>query len=69
MQLMKGSLPRLYIDNQLKWEKEGHVDYNLAFGYAIGHGFHLTQENNFKNVYIEKDIATQRPLFRIGFLL
>lgn len=56
-----------YIDNQLKWEKESHADYNLALGYDIGHGFHLTQENNFKNVYIEKGLEHSALYSGIGF--
>jgi hypothetical protein len=56
-----------YIDNQLKWEKEGHVDFNLAFGYALGHGFHLTQENNYKNVYIEKTLEHSALYSGLGF--
>jgi len=56
-----------YINNQLNWEKEGKVDYNLAFGYALRHGFHLTQENNFKNVYVEKELEHSALYSGLGF--
>lgn len=63
----EGEFAPLYIDNQLKWGKEGHVDYNLALGYAIGYGFHLTQENNFGNVYIEKELQHSALYSGVGF--
>lgn len=63
----EGEFAPIYVNNQLKWEKEGHVDYNLAFGYAIGHGFHLTQENNFRNVYVEKELENSALYSGLGF--
>ena len=57
----------VYINNELNWDKESKVDYNLAFGYAIGHGFHLTQENNFRNVYIEKNLVHSALYSGLGF--
>lgn len=56
-----------YFNNQLKWEKEGHFDCNLAFGYALGNGFHLTQENTFKNVYIERKLVQNALYSGLGF--
>ena len=56
-----------YVNNQLNWEKEGKVDYNPAFGYALSHGFHITQENNFKNVYVEKELEHSALYSGLGF--
>jgi hypothetical protein len=63
----EGEFAPTYVNNQLKWEKEGKVDYNLALGYAIGHGFHLTQENNIKNVYVEKELEHSALYSGLGF--
>ncbi|MEK7719395.1 MAG: hypothetical protein AAB347_07275 [Bacteroidota bacterium] len=63
----EGEFAPTYVNNKLKWEKEGHVDFNLAFGYAIGHGFHLTQENNFRNVYVEKELEHSALYSGLGF--
>lgn len=57
----------VYTNNEINWDKENKADYNLAFGYAIGHGFHLTQENNFKNVYMEKGLAHSAIYSGLGF--
>jgi hypothetical protein len=56
-----------YSNNELFWDKENKLDYNLAFGYALGNKFHLTQENNFKNVYLEKDLAHSALYSGVGF--
>lgn len=42
--------------NKLEWEKENKLHYNLAFGYALGPKFHITQENAFNNVYVNNEL-------------
>ena len=56
-----------YENNRLTWEKEGKVDYNLAFGYALSPRFHLTQENNLKNVYVGKELEHSALYSGLGF--
>jgi hypothetical protein len=56
-----------YVNNKLTWEKEGKVDYNLSFGYNIGHGIHLTQENNLKNVFVSKELEHSALYSGLGF--
>jgi hypothetical protein len=57
----------IYLSNELNWEKESKVDYNLSFGFALKHGFHLTQENNFKDVYVEKELLHSALYSGLGF--
>lgn len=57
----------VYVNNSLTWEKESKLDYHLAFGYALGHGFHLTQENYFRNLYLEKELAHNALYSGLGF--
>lgn len=63
----EGEFAPNYVNNQLKWEKESHVDYNLSFGYALGHRFHFTQENDFKNVFVEKELEHSALYSGMGF--
>jgi len=46
-----------YQNSNLSWAKEGKNDFNLSFGFGLGRGFHLTQENNFKNVFFDNKLA------------
>ncbi len=57
----------VYVNNKLNWEKESKVDYNLSIGYAIGSGFHLTQENNIKNVYVANQLEHSALYSGLGF--
>lgn len=56
-----------YVNNKLDWEKEGKIDYHLALGYDLGHGFHLTQENIVKNVYADKKLEHSALYSGVGF--
>lgn len=56
-----------YENKRLHWEKEQKISYNLAFGYNIGNGFHLTQENNFNNVYVERELEHNALYSGLGF--
>lgn len=57
----------VYLNNRLNWEKVGNVDYYLALGYDLGKGFHLTEENIIKNVYIEKELEHSALFAGLGF--
>ena len=56
-----------YINNSLSWAKEGKNDFNLSFGYAVGQGFHLTQENNIKNVFFDNKLEHSALYSGVGF--
>ena len=43
------------------------MDGNLAFGYALGRGLHLTQENSFKNVYVGNELEHSALYSGLGF--
>lgn len=48
--------PAYDVNNKLNWEKENKLEYYLAFGYGLSPKFHITLENAFKNVYVDKEL-------------
>lgn len=56
-----------YVNNELEWEKEKKLDGYLAFAYSFNTSFHLTQENAFKNVFLENELAHSALYSGLGF--
>lgn len=56
-----------YKDNKLIWEKEGKSDFLFALCYYLGNGFHLTQENDLKNVFLDNRLAHSALYSGAGF--
>lgn len=53
--------------NEKEWEKETKNEYNLAFGYSLSPGFHLTQENAFNNVFEDGSLLHSSIYSGVGF--
>ena len=59
--------PAYDANNKLDWEKENKLEYYLAFGYGLSPKFHITLENAFKNVYVDKELEHSALFSGLGF--
>lgn len=57
----------LYKNNELEWETEQKLDGLLAFAWSFNSRFSLTQENTFKNVIEDGDLAHSALYSGLGF--
>ena len=55
-----------YVNNELKWEKEGKLEGDLAFAYSISPRFHITQENVLKSVIVDGEVTNSALYSGIG---
>lgn len=53
--------------NELEWKKEQKANVNLSFAYSLNSKFVLTQENTFRNVFIENEIEHSALYSGLGF--
>lgn len=51
--IYEGEFKPQFENNEMEWEKETKMDFNLAFAYSFSPKFHLTMENAYKNVFEE----------------
>ncbi len=56
-----------YKNNELEWNTEQKLDGLLAFAWSFSPRFHLTQENTFKNVFLDGNIAHSALYSGLGF--
>ena len=56
-----------YENNELEWEKEKKLEGYLAFAYSLSPRFHFTQENAYRNVFLEGELAHSALYSGLGF--
>ena len=59
--------PAYDASNKPDWEKENKLEYYLSFAYGLNPKFHITLENAFKNVYVEKKLEHSALFSGLGF--
>jgi hypothetical protein len=45
-----------FLNNEMEWEKENKMDFNLALAYSFSPKFHLTMENAYRNVFVKGNL-------------
>jgi hypothetical protein len=51
--IYEGEFKPKFNNNEMEWEKESKMDFNLALAYSFSPKFHLTMENAYRNVFEE----------------
>lgn len=57
----------VYLNDELEWEKEKKIEAYLAFAYPLSQNFHLTLENAYKNVFVERELEHSALFSGLGF--
>ncbi len=53
-------------NNELEWEKENKMEFNLALAYSFSPKFHLTMENAYRNVFEDGNLLHSALYSGIG---
>ena len=54
--IYEAELVPAFANNEMEWEKETKMDFNLALAYSFSPKFHLTMENAYRNVFAEGNL-------------
>jgi hypothetical protein len=64
--IYEAELAPALINNEMEWEKETKMDFNLALAYSFSPKFHLTIENAYQNVFTEGNLKHSAIYSGIG---